>query len=57
MVLQQIVHGVAATGDVDAHRTAQRVVADGSRHRAAGGLVHFIDPPGAALSLPKVATK
>jgi len=43
MVFEQIVQGVTSTVDVDPHRTAQWVVADGSRDRPAGGLVHFKD--------------
>ena len=46
MVFEQIVQGVASTADVDAYRTAQWIVADGSRHRATGCLVDFEDATG-----------
>ena len=46
MVFEQIVQGVASTVDVDPHRAAERIVADGSRHTAAGSLVHFEDATG-----------
>jgi hypothetical protein len=52
MVFEKIIQGVASTADVDPHtctcarckcRTAQRIVADDSRHRATRGLIHFED--------------